>query len=654
MLKQIFRPIRVLWLGAALSFAQTSPTIAQTTAEISAVSAGLEQMRAGNWEDALRVSGPAGSISNDIIQWHYLRASRGSFRETLTFLERHGDWPGLKLLRKRSENAIPIDANPANIRAFFANQPPQTGHGALRFAQALVAQGKQEQAVAQAVLAWFSMPMNASEEQGILTAFGSDIAPYHWARLDMLLWGGQISGAKRMLAHIDSAHQALALARIGLRDKVDGVDALIAAIPDTLKDDPGLAYERFLWRASKGRNEDAIELLLSQSKSSETLGNPARWGSWRRTLARWEMRNGSALKAYRIAANHHISDGSNRNDLEWLAGYIALRYLDDPENALIHFHNFRDGVQSPISMGRAGYWLGRAYQALGETDYAQAAYTLGGQHQTSFYGQLAAQNAGMAMDAALTGNETFDGWENAAFWNDTNMQAGRLLQAAGERYLALRFTQHLSESLSRTEVGQMTAWAESVDAPYLQIKLAKYVLKRGILLVRPYFALTKLGAPREGVAPEFSLSIARRESEFNPTVESGVGARGMMQLMPATAKDMADALELEYSANRLLTDPEYNIRLGTEYLAYLFETFGKNPVLAAVAYNAGPGRARSWSESRGHPAARAVNVIDWIEHIPFRETRNYTMRVIESLAIYRARLSGTTEPLRLMDALKAR
>lgn len=662
MMEQILRPCRVLGLGVVLFFAQFSaqvsaqanPGLAQSPAEIAALSAGLNAMRGGDWDAALRQAGAPGSIPHDIILWHYLRAAKGSFRETLSFLERHGDWPGLKLLRKRSEQAIPLDASPRNVRAFFTIQPPQTGHGALRLAQALAADGDSDQAQAQMLLAWFSLTMNTSEEQDILAEFADALAPYHWARTDMLLWRGHGAGAKRMLPRLAADQQALALARIGLRDQVNGVDALIKAVPQALQDDPGLAYERFLWRASKGRNDDAITLLLSQSTSAETLGEPARWGSWRRTLARWEMRNGSARKAYQIAANHHISQGSNRNDLEWLAGYIALRKLDDPATALTHFQAFDAGVATPISKGRAGYWLGLTYAALGQTENAQAAYRAGAMHQTSFYGQLAAQKAGVEMDPNLTGAEAFTGWENAAFWNDTNMQAGRLLLAAGERYLALRFTQHLSESLSRAEIGQMTAWAEHENAPYLQVKLAKYVLRRGVLLERPYFALTTLGAPREDVAPEFSLAIARRESEFNPTVESGVGARGMMQLMPATAQDMATELELEYSASRLLSDPEYNIRLGTEYLSYLFETFGENPVLVAVAYNAGPGRARSWTERLGHPAAGNVDVIDWIEHIPFRETRNYTMRVIESLAIYRARLSGETAPIRLEQALKSR
>ncbi|HGG06598.1 MAG TPA: lytic transglycosylase domain-containing protein [Aliiroseovarius sp.] len=649
------RVVRVLAILLVTALTPTLALSAENPAFVSTLSEGLERMRAGEWDEALEAAGPENTIRRDIIEWHRLRASRGTFAETLAFLARRPNWPGLKLLRKRSEASIPADADPDIVRAFFARQAPQTGTGALRLAQALTAQGEHEQAKAQVVLAWFSTPMLESEEQAILAEYGDAVRPYHQARLDMLLWRGLTKDARQMLPRVDAAYQKLALARIGLRSNADGVNALIDAVPASLASDPGLAYERFLWRARKGRNQDAIDLLLTQSANDDTLGDPARWGSWRRTLARWSMREGKARQAYRIAAGHHIAEGSNRNDLEWLAGYIALRKLDDPATALKHFQAFRNGVDSPISLGRAGYWLGRAYEAMGQSAKAQEAYRFGARYQTSFYGQLAAEKAGVAMDPKLTGQEVYSGWEQARFWGDSNMVAGRLLQAAGERYLALRFTQQMSETLTRQENGQLLAWAEDVDAPYLQVKLAKYILKtQGLMFERPYFAVTKLGRARDGVPAELALSIARRESEFNPTVESGVGARGMMQLMPQTARDMAKQLGLDYSYDRLITDPVYNIKLGKEYLAYLYGEFGQNPIIIAAAYNAGPTRARRWISQNGHPGARTVDAVDWIEHIPFRETRNYVMRVTESLAAYRARLSGRISPLRLSRDIESR
>jgi len=343
------------------------------------------------------------------------------------------------------------------------------------------------------------------------------------------------------------------------------------------------------------------------------------------------------------------------NELEWLAGYIALRKLGDAETALKHFQIFKAGVESPISLGRAGYWEGRALEALGRQEEARAAYAGAGRHQTGFYGLLAAEKAGLAMDQSLTGSETFPGYQQAAFWTSSVMDAARLALAAGELYYAERMVVHLSEGLDRTGIGQLTQWAEEANAPHLQLMVAKYALRyHGLLLNRSYFPTPEIGRGNRTVTRAMEMAISRRESEFDPGVVSGVGARGLMQLMPGTAKDMAARLDMDYSAERLTSDMPYNTRLGSEYLAYLIEEFGRNPVLMAVAYNAGSGRARSWSESRGDPRSGSVDIVNWIEHIPFTETRNYVMRVTESLPNYRARLTGQIEPIRFTQDLTRR
>jgi len=651
---RIFRALRPFLFAFALILSGTTNLLAQNHGSVAALVRGLELMRAGDWEAALPAAGPDGSVARDILEWHRLRDSQGTFQQTRRFLARRADWPGLKLLRKRSEVTIPAGADPREVIAFFTAQPPQTGSGALRMAQALAATGAKSEAEAQVVFAWFSLSLSAEEEGKILAEYGPALEPYHWQRLDMLLWRGMRSEAQRMLQRVSPDHRALAEARLALRKKQNGVDTLIAAIPDALSDDPGLAYERFLWRASKGRNQGAIDLILARSSSVASLGDAHRWSSWRRVLARWSMRQGDARQAYRLASRHQLTGGKDFNDLEWLAGFIALRKLDDPATALKHFQTFRQSVDTPISLGRAGYWLGRTHEALGNTQAAQSAYAFGGGFQTSFYGQLAAQKAGMRMDPALTGQETFPDWKNAAFWSSSTMQAARLLLAAQELYLTERFTVHLAESLNRSEIGQLTAWAEDQGAPHIQLMVAKQGARQGMVIVRPYFPTPDMGAADAHVPDEWPLAIARRESEFDPQVVSGVGAQGLMQLMPGTARDMAKRLEVEHSAPRLLSDPAYNAQLGTAYLAYLFEEFGDNPVLISAAYNAGPGRVRKWTARYGQPGSTNAQVVDWIEGIAFRETRNYVMRVIESLDIYRARLSTKTAPLQISMDLKGR
>ncbi|MCK0140978.1 lytic transglycosylase domain-containing protein [Aliiroseovarius sp. F20344] len=641
-----------LLLAVFISLPTFSGALAQDSAAVSAFQSAIKSARADEWGTATAQARNGGALASDIVEWHRLREAKGSFADTRAFLERHPDWPGLKLLRKRSEKSIPHNHTPSEVLEFFKNQPPQTGRGALRLAEALKATGQTEEARAQIILAWVSMSLDQDEHDAFLSRYGDTLKSHHWDRADMLLWQGSTKEATRLLPSLSTGQQALAKARIGLRRKQNGVDALIKAIPASLADDPGLAYERFLWRASKGRNQDAADLLLERSKSAQSLGEPDRWGSWRRVLARWSMREGKSKQAYRLAALHHIPDGSSRNDLEWLAGYLALRKLNDPATASTHFQAFQQGVETPISLGRAGYWNGRAYEAQGDQVSAQAAYEFGAEYQTSFYGLLAAEKAGVPMDPRLTGSEPFPDHKQARFWGGSVMEAARLLQAAGELYWAERFSVHLAESLAREELGQLGKWAESVNEPHLQVMIAKQAARQGHTIARSYYPTPDIGRGNRTVPRALELAIARRESEFDPSVVSGAGARGLMQLMPGTASDMAKRLDMPYSKARLTADPAYNTRLGSEYLAKLIEDFNGNPVLISVGYNAGPGRSRSWTERFGNVRSSSVDIIDWIEHIPFRETRNYVMRVTESLPVYRARLTGKTEPLRLLKELK--
>ena len=381
------------------------------------------------------------------------------------------------------------------------------------------------------------------------------------------------------------------------------------------------------------------------------LGEAERWAGWRRGLARAEMRAGKTDVAYRLAANHGLTGGSDFADLEWLAGYIALTYKKDGDLALKHFLRFRGSVETPISLGRAGYWEGRAHELLGDAENARLAYAFGAEYQTSFYGLLAAEKAGLPMDPELTGAEVFPPWTETRLAGSSVFAAARLFIATGERNLAEQFLRHLAETLPREEIGSLGAFLQSVDEPHLAVMVGKAAAGRGIVVSAAYYPVVDLGVPDMPVPPELALAIARRESEFDPVVMSGVGARGLMQLMPGTAEEVARYLELPYSKDRLVTDPAYNARLGTAYLDELMTTFDGNIVMVSAGYNAGPGRPMRWMSERGDPRRGAIDMIDWIEHIPFDETRNYVMRVAESLPVYRARLAGQVEPLRIMDEL---
>ncbi len=634
---------------AALVLAMPGPL----RADGAAVRAALAAVRAGEWEAALAAARPAGEVARDIVEWHRLREGDAAWDDYRAFLGRRPDWPGLPLLVEKGEEAIPRAADADAVIAFFGDRMPATGTGALRLAGAYRDKGLSGDAEAIVVASWLTLLFRGGEQAALLADWGATLAPYHDARLEMLLWRGAAANARAMFPLVGADRVRLAEARIGLREQLAGVDGLIERVPAALQGDAGLAYERFNWRFRKGRNADAVALALERSTGEAALGDPAAWGAARAALVRWAMREGRAAEAYRLAARHHMAEGPDYADLEWLAGFIALRMLDDPQAALRHFRAFRVAVATPISLGRAGYWEGRALEALGDAEGAQLAYEFGGEHQTSFYGLLAAEKAGLPMDGVLaTGGREFPSWRDSSFAGSSVLAAALALQEAGDRLLATRFFLHLAEGLDAIALGQLSDLALELGEPYTAVAIAKQAAERNVILPRAYFPLTDLAEGDFGVPTELVLSIARRESEFNPAVVSSAGARGLMQVMPGTAQDMARALGVGYDRARLTTDPAYNARLGAGYLRRLIDEFGAQWILVAAGYNAGPGRPRAWVADRGHPASESVDAVDWIEMIPFTETRNYVMRVTESLPVYRARLSGQVEPIRFSAELK--
>lgn len=633
--------------GIALFFATSSEASPQSDALVRA----YEAQWSGDWDLA---KSEAQGVGVDIIEWNRLRAGRGSFAEYQSFLKRNPDWPGLPLLAQKGEATIPVDADPNAVLEYLSAYPAQTGVGAVRMISAYEARGMNADAQAQTVLVWNTLPIDAKSEEGLAARYASILAPHHVARTEMLLWAERFDDAARMIPRLPTGWDKLIAATRKLMRDEAGVDAALAEVPGAQADHPVLAHARFEWRVRRGRNEDAMTLLLQRSTGRDGLGNPEDWGNRRRTLARQMMRDGKAQIAYAAASRHGLSaEEDHYADLEWLSGYIALRYLDDPALALDHFNRFRVSVTTPISLGRAGYWEGRALEAMGAADDAAAAYAFGAQFQTAFYGLLSAEKIGRSLDPALTGELRFADYKQAAFMGSSVLKAAVLLDEAGDAPLAARFLRHLGESLSPQELGQLGDLALDLD-PYLAVLVAKFAADQGIVLNRAYYPLHAMAQAELPVEPELALAIARRESEFYPKARSGVGARGLMQLMPRTGAAMAEKLGITGFEEAQLDDPILNARLGSAYLAQLEEEFGHNIPLIAVGYNAGPSRARDWITRFGDPRGGKVDPVDWIEHLPFRETQNYVMRVAESLPVYRARLHGETGPITLSKDLASK
>jgi soluble lytic murein transglycosylase len=616
-------------------------------AEPQALRSALDALAQGDIATAVaaqaRVDDPVG---RDIVTWTKLRSgpAAGAWGEYRDFLARNPDWPGLPYLRRQGEAAIPENADPARVIAYFAADLPVTGAGSLALARAHAARGDRAAAEAEAIRGWTKLVMTGEEAAAMRAAFGGVLnqGEHHIARLDNLLWEGAEDRARAMLPLVPEGWQRLALARIALRARETGVNALIDAVPPALADDPGLAYERFLWRMRAGNWDSAGALMAERSTSRQALGRPLAWADRRADLARDVMREGDFATCYRYAADHRVDparEDSAFSENEWLAGYCAYR-LGRPEAAIRHFEAFRDSVASPISLGRAGYWLGRAHEARGDRAAALAGYQLGARYQSSFYGQLAAERGGLPVDQAFLAREDHGPWRQAGFIRSSVFHAALLYIEVGEEWPAERFLTHLTESLNRQEAGQLGDFALEIGDAHIALRIAKRAAQAGHEIMRPYYPIMPaLAAADTGAPAEWVLSIARRESEFDPGVVSPAGALGLMQVMPGTGRDTANALGLGFSQDRLLNDAAYNLRIGAAYLAQLAQRYRDNPVLMAAAYNAGPNRADEWVARFGDPR-RADDVIFWIEAIPFTETRNYIMRVTESLPIYEAQLTG--------------
>ncbi|MGR3541107.1 MAG: transglycosylase SLT domain-containing protein [Hasllibacter sp.] len=616
----------------------------------------MEHVRVRNWDAARSAARADGPLAEDIVLWHALRARQGTWEQARDFVARNPDWPGMPWLKGQAERLMPAGLPAAEVIDWFEADGPRTAIGVLRYAAALRETGQEDAAQAELALGWSEgLPMSAQVEAQYVRAAGDVLAGRHEARLDALLWEGHSRSAERAMDRVDDGWRALARARMALRaGQRDGVNALIDRVPERLADDAGLAYERFRWREDRGL-ETAWDLLIERSDSAESLGRPELWADERLDEARARMIAGDARGAYVLAWSHRMDEttdeGVTRATLEWLAGYVALRQLGDAEAALEHFREAERTVETPVSLSRMGYWQGRALEALGRADEAEAAYRRAARHQTAFYGQLAAEAIGAPVDPALSADL---GTDDAALPDDRMLEAIELLLAADERRLAARFIAHMAESEDREGIVALGEWAQRRD-PYLQVILGKRAARYGEVLPEFYFPVHEMAEADLPVPTEMALAVARQESEFHPGAGSPVGAQGLMQLMPGTAQDVTRDLGLRYSHARLTSDPAYNAVLGSEYLRQLEARFGFNVPMIAAGYNAGPGRPMRWARPGFDPRGASVEeAVDWVERIPFDETRNYVMRVTEGMAVYRQRLAGEPVPLGTGEMLTGR
>lgn len=593
-------------------------------------------------------------LARKIVSWYVLfQGGFGTqFDPINRFITENPDWPRRNRLIARAEEAI--TGTPDFIISWFGTRPPVTTIGKTKLGKALIDAGQTLQGVAILRDVWINGNFAKAEEAQFYKRHRKYLTLIdHRVRAERLMWQGKYWPARRMMTKVDAQYRKLIDARTSLRRQRGNVDYLIKHVPDQYKNDPGLIYERLRWRRKKDKDNTA-ELFIGLP---DAVPHADRWWDERNIIARRMLRKGHITEAYNIASRHGLTTehAADHATAEWLSGWIALSFLKEPETALGHFKKMYNGVSFPVSRARGAYWTGRAYEAQGNTEQATIWYTAAANHPTAYYGQLAATKLKPGAGLRLHPEAVIPEDVRLRFNAHELVRAVRMLAAAGEdkrlRSIILRIA-----SLDETPGWQaLTArLARLSRRPDLAIRVAKNALQNfGVYVAGGYPTLVPPRIPKKVKKPQpetpLVLAVIRQESEFDAKAKSHAGARGLMQLMPATAKSVAKSAGLKYSKYKLTADPDFNLTLGQSYIAGLVENYNGYLPMAIAAYNAGPHRVKQWIKQHGDPRDADVDAVDWIEMIPFTETRNYVQRVLENVQIYRLRLADTEVALRLEE-----
>jgi len=634
----------VLLLGLLLAGPSRAAAESLDAAARSTLIDALAAADSGQWPVARRHIDTLGSpLLRTYTFWREFVAGDGSigFDRYDAFLRRYPDWPRLGTVRANAELRIDETIDYATRLRFFADRRPSTRQGRIRLAEAELAIGDAEYGRELVRQSWVQDNFSLSEEQFFLETFGHLLQPAdHEARLDRLLWDGRESEARRLLRRVSAGRAALAEARLALQAMAPGVDGLIRRVPVALAEDPGLAYDRLRWRRLKGRDDGVREILLDPPAE---LGRPSLWWNERNYQIRTALSDGDLAAAYALATRHGQRDGAAFAEAAWLVGWLALRHAGDPRTALGHFAGMYDAVTMPISRSRAAYWSARAAAALGDERATRRWYRLAAEHPTTYYGQLALEELGEPLRLSTIA-APFNGelLPDPAFDSRDQVRLVRLFCALDLADYAVPFLQRLL--LDIADKSRVIALARDCNRPDIVVELGKHGVAAGVvdpIVTFPIPAHHGLLYPiGNAVEPALTLSIARQESHFDPAAQSPAGALGLMQVMPATGRAIAERFSLPWSQQSLHLDSHYNTQIGVRYLGMLAERFDDRLELMAAAYNAGPPRVAAWVARHGDPRTLdRYALIDWIELIPFRETRNYVQRVIEGRNVYRELLA---------------
>lgn len=659
-------------LAAALAMTMPNPPAALATQETPYAAAQRYQGRVlGEADAALFRQGLAAARARDIpgtrdamarmtdpvarrlVEWALLdtSADRMSYGEAAAGVATFAAWPRPEGRRTAAERLLETtSAGPDAVLALFADAPPSTVQGAIALASALEQRGRRDEAHALIRDWWRTRSFDDASQSRILAQWGGRLTQDdHDARLGMLLSGPHGPATRAMVGLASPQRRATAEAAMTLRGAYSP-DAVVANLSPAQAMDPAVALERVRILRSQSRQREGFALLSALPPApSHTEGQNTLW-SERRNYFLDALQAGNPRAAYDAMAGHGFPSGERKVDAEFFAGWVALTKLGDPARAAVHFETLRNASSTPITQGRALYWLGRAAEAQGQTAVAQDWYRQGAVHIQTFYGQLAAEKAGITT-LTLPGDPAPDAADIARFESDEVVRAARILGETGETTLLRVFAYHLDDVVAGpADLAQLMDLMNGYGDVFGAMMVGRAANQRGVVMPERMYPI-RIPPSVPGAAPlEFTLAITRQESSFDPRARSHADARGMMQFLPATAQGVARRLGMTYSAERLW-DPDFNMSLGSYHLAELTNNFGGSMLLATVGYNAGPARPPQWTARCGDPRGAQVDPVDFIECAPFTETRNYMMRVMENMSVYKARLNGGSAPLTLSTDL---
>ena len=615
----------------------------------------IAEMKKAKWPNALKTAKKAKDKSiYSFVQWRHLltKGNLASYYDYKTFIDKNEDYPRIGRIKYLSEHKLSTDkVSPKKIIDWYETSSPLSGFGKMILGESYILTGNIDKGTNLIKEGWITAELTKSELRFYRKKFKKYLnSDDYIKRADYLAWNNKYWDLKRMLRYLPKDYELLYNARQLLMSKSYGVDNAISKVPEKFKNDSGLNYDRLKWRRKRGRVDSSVEILLKIKNTKNYLVRPDKWWTEREIISRSLIYKKKYELAYKISSNHALTEGPEFAAAEWMSGWIALSFLDNPLLAKDHFENFYNNVGYPISVARGAYWLGRTYKKLSYNELSIKWFKEASKYLTTYYGQLAFMeldpNGVFELSKDLEVKKEYRDY----FFKKKIVKMIYLLDELNED----KYTKHMLRHIAKDNINggseilaaELATKIERFDFAIQISKIASYEKRFHNKYNYPIISTPKNINGRKIPESAFILSIIRQESEFDLSANSHAGAKGLMQLMPYTAKLVAKQANLPYTRSRLTADPEYNINLGSHYIAGLILEYDGAYPFAVAAYNAGPKRVRYWKKLNKDPQKNQVDYIDWIELIKFKETRNYVQRVLENYNVYRYILEQKPIPMK--------